>query len=168
MTLLGKIFTFVILIMSTAFGVLGMMVYASHRNWKEQAEEIKSQYTRNQILVGNQKTKIDQLKLEIKQEKVARAQVISNLYAERDDLQTRNGAAQNERDAFRKQASDLQTQLAQAGRRIGDLDGQNLKLRNEKIKLIESIQQQQGAVVKLIDEICSEKSGLNELHKLKP
>ena len=43
--------------------------------------------------------------------------------------------------------------MAQAGRRIGDLDGQNLKLRNEKIKLIESIQQQQGAVVKLIDEI---------------
>ena len=153
MTLLGKIFTFVILIMSTAFGVLGMMVYASHRNWKETAEKIKADYTQNKGMVEQQKARIDVLKLQIKQEKVARAQVISNLYAERDDLQTQNAALTTERNNLRGQAADLQERLAQSSARVLDLDGQNLKLKEEKIKLIESIQTQQGIVVKLIDEI---------------
>lgn len=153
MTLLGKIFTFVILIMSTAFGVLGMMVYASHRNWKEAAEEIKAKYTQNQNLVDQQKVRIADLELQIKREKVARAQVISNLYAERDDLETQNAALTTERNSLRGQAAVLQEQLAQSSAKVVDLDNQNQKLRNEKIKLIESVQQQQTAVVKLIDEI---------------
>lgn len=153
MTLLGKIFTFVILIMSTAFGVLGMMVYASHRNWKEAAEEVKAEYTKNQTILSQQKVRIDALKLQIKQEKVARAQVISNLYAERDDLQTQNASLTTERNNLRAQAADLQERLAQSSARVLDLDNQNLTLKAEKIKLIESIQHQQNVVIRLIDEI---------------
>ena len=96
MTLLGKIFTFVILIMSTAFGVLGMMVYASHQKLERTAaEKAQSRRTpRTRTMVDDQqKVRIDELKLQIKQEKVARAQVISNLYAERDDLQTQNASS---------------------------------------------------------------------------
>ncbi|MEE2640941.1 MAG: hypothetical protein VX768_09970 [Planctomycetota bacterium] len=153
MTLLGKIFTFIILIMATSFGVLGLMVYASHRNWKEAAEKVKADYNANVTILDQQKVRIDALKLQIKQEKVARAQVISNLYAERDDLQTQNATLTTERNNLRGQAADLQTRLAQSSARVLDLDSQNLKLREEKIKLIEAIQFQQSQVVRLIDEI---------------
>lgn len=153
MTLLGKIFTFLILIMSTAFGVLGMMVYASHRNWKDAAEEIKAKYNENATTLQQAQVRIDALKLEIKQEKVARAQVISNLYSERDDLQTQNASLTTERNNLRGQATALQERLAQASASVLQLDAQNLKLREEKIKLIESIQFQQRQVVRLIDEI---------------
>ncbi|MEC9093923.1 MAG: hypothetical protein VX438_14535 [Planctomycetota bacterium] len=139
--------------MSTAFGVLGMMVYASHRNWKQEAEVIKQKYDEMKITKDNSLVRIDALKLLIKQEKVTRAQVIGNLYAERDDLQTQNASLTTERNNLRGQAADLQERLAQSSARVLDLDSQNLTLRQEKIKLIESIQFQQGQVVRLIDEI---------------
>jgi hypothetical protein len=153
MTLLGKIMTFVVLIMSIAFGVLGMMVYASHRNWKDAAQNLKAEYTANKAVLDQQKVRIGNLNTVIKQEKVARAQVISNLYAERDGLETDRNSLTTERNNLRGQASDLQERLAQSTKRVGDLDSEINKLRAEKIALIESIQNAQGNVVKLIDEI---------------
>lgn len=153
MTLLGKIFTFVILILSIAFGVLGMMVFASHKNWKEAAQQLKKEYDDLKLIRDQGLVRIDDLKLQIKQEKVARAQVISNLYAERDDLQQQNNALITERNNLRAQAADLQERLAQSSASVLELDSQNLKLKEEKIKLVEAIQAQQAAVVRLVDEI---------------
>ena len=37
MTLLGKIFTVMILIMSVMFGAVSIVVYATHTNWKDKS-----------------------------------------------------------------------------------------------------------------------------------
>lgn len=153
MTLLGKIMTFVVLIMSIAFGVMGMMTYASHKNWRQAAEDLKAEYTEKANSLEQQKKRIDELKLQVAQEKVARAQAISNLYAEGSDLAKQNARLTTERNNLRNQASDLQNTLAQSSKRVLDLDQQNSKLRAQKIALIDSIQFQQGQVVRLIDEI---------------
>ena len=41
MTLVGKIFTMLILIMSIIFMAFAMMVFATHRNWKDTATKTK-------------------------------------------------------------------------------------------------------------------------------
>ena len=44
MTLIGKIEVFIIFILSIVFGVVGMMVFSSHRNWKDYAKEKRALY----------------------------------------------------------------------------------------------------------------------------
>lgn len=155
MTLLGKIMTFVVLILSIVFGVMGMMTYASHRNWKDYALDMKAKFDASEKVLGEAKSNNSKLELQIKQEKVSRAQAIANLYAERDILDTQIKNLLTERNNLRAQAGDLQERLAQSSARVLDLDQQIGKLRDEKIGLIDSIQFQQGQVVRLIDEIHS-------------
>ena len=42
MTLLGKIFTVLIMVMSVVFMSFSIVVYATHTNWKSEAEALKT------------------------------------------------------------------------------------------------------------------------------
>ncbi|MDG2013007.1 MAG: hypothetical protein P8J33_05850, partial [Pirellulaceae bacterium] len=89
MNLVGKIITILILLLSVCFMVIGVMVNASHQNWKQQAIENKDKIeelaqNRERIL-GEANVKNEQ----IKKEKVARMIRIQQLesqlqQAERD------------------------------------------------------------------------------------
>ena len=132
MTLLGKIMTFVVLILSIVFGVIGMMTYASHRNWQDYALDMKAKFDASEKVLAEAKSNNSALELQIKQEKVSRAQAIANLYAERDILDTEIKNLLTERNNLRAQAGDLQERLAQSSARVLDLDQQIGKLRDER------------------------------------
>ena len=71
MTLLGKIMTFVVLMISTAVGVAGLMVYASHRNWKSMAQELKAEYEEEKQIREQAQVRISFLQKQLEKEKVS-------------------------------------------------------------------------------------------------
>ena len=68
MTLLGKIFTVLIMVMSVVFMSFSIVVYATHTNWKAEAEGLKQnldqQLERNQQLEARKQRLLDNLALE--------------------------------------------------------------------------------------------------------
>jgi hypothetical protein len=96
MNWLGKVFVVVILIMSLVFMGLSMAVYATHKNWKQVSEKLKTQLdtakAENAQLVTAHNRKVEELDLE---KKSAEQQVVK-LEQERTSLDDRNKQIQAE------------------------------------------------------------------------
>ena len=83
MTLLGKIFTVMILVMSLVFMSFSVVVYATHRNWKElvtdPADGLVQQLTAERETNVSLRNELDELKAQAAIEKAARRGAISSL-----------------------------------------------------------------------------------------
>jgi hypothetical protein len=79
MTLLGKIFTVLIFIMSVAFCIMSVVVFATHKNWKDEALKLKTTIeqleTKNQNQIAETQQAINQLAVE----QAARRSTLSTL-----------------------------------------------------------------------------------------
>ena len=101
MNLVGKIITILILLLSVCFMVIGVMVNASHQNWKQQAidnkEEIQALAANRERILGEANVKNEQ----IKKEKVARMiriqQLESQLQQAERDFKAANEALNTEK-----------------------------------------------------------------------
>jgi len=82
MTLIGKIFTMLILVMSIVFMSFAVMVFATHKNWKEQALTLKQQvqdaYTTNNALRGE----LENARLVLAEHQAARRQALATLQSQ--------------------------------------------------------------------------------------
>ena len=75
MTLVGKIFTVLVLIMSIAFMMLAVTVFATHRNWRDVVtlpDGLKSQIEALSKTNGELRTEISRAKDQIALEQAAR------------------------------------------------------------------------------------------------
>jgi DNA repair exonuclease SbcCD ATPase subunit len=131
MSLLGKIFTMLIMIMSLVFMTLAMMTYATHRNWQTAATTLKGQLTNqkatNQALLRD----IDTLKATLAREQVARVSVVATLQSK---LGQSTAVQQNQEAELQKKNAALteQTQTAKlAEERSKALSEENTKLRSD-------------------------------------
>lgn len=79
MTLLGKIFTGLIVIMSVLFLGLAISVYATHVNWREQASELKQELTSQEQVNRKLKERRADLKSQIALEQAARSFALAEL-----------------------------------------------------------------------------------------
>jgi predicted Holliday junction resolvase-like endonuclease len=105
MNWLGKVFVVLILLMSIVFMVLAMMVYATHKNWREVIEgptglenRLKTAQATNQQLKSDLLRREEELKAEIEAEK----QQVRKLETERVGLVERNAGIQAELDQKRQ------------------------------------------------------------------
>ena len=79
MNLMGKIFTLLIFFMSICFLVIALMVGATHRNWKEIANEKNSEATLQKSLAEEAKSStLDKEKL-LASERASRAMQLAQL-----------------------------------------------------------------------------------------
>lgn len=167
MTFVGKIFIVLILIMSTLFMGLSIMVYATHRNWKDEVTNpttglrtrLQQARDENQKLV----TQIDEQRNRLAIERAARRQAlaVAETRAQQLDQQLRSREAQYQElltqqrtaiaavensqrqlDELSSQVQSLQTQLVDAQR---DRDEQFAKVRD----LTERWNQAQGVLSRL-------------------
>lgn len=121
MTLLGKIFTLLIFIMSLVFMAFSVMVYATHRNWKivalnpRSTDEghikgvpvgLKHQVEDKQRTIEGLNAELQSLITELERERVARRMAIQN-------LETKNLAVQGELDTERKQLEAKEAENSQ-------------------------------------------------------
>ena len=79
MTLVGKIFTVLIFVMSIVFMAFSIMVFATHTNWRERAEKLKGQVTQQEQLVVQAKADHDKTKRDLAQEQASRRQALAAL-----------------------------------------------------------------------------------------
>lgn len=82
MTLIGKIFTMLILVMSIVFMSFAVMVFATHKNWKQEALALKQQvqdaYATNSALRGE----LESARLVLAEHQAARRQALATLQSQ--------------------------------------------------------------------------------------
>jgi chromosome segregation ATPase len=120
MTLLGKILTVLILIMSVLFLGFSMMVYATHTNWKEVAQandkKLKAQQDVNEQLRELQADLTSEIALEQAARRMALAALETKLQLRTNELARVN--------------QEVSQKTAQVGTTIGALEAANNELAN--------------------------------------
>lgn len=137
MTLVGKIFTVLILLMSVVFMSFAVMVFATHQNWKDQVKnpdpnigyEVKLKNKTAEL--ANAKLEHDRTKQQLALEQASRRQALAA-------LQTRLNLAEDQVSSQTKELNDKTAllQTAQEGfrvaqERLAGLETENAKLRKE-------------------------------------
>jgi signal transduction histidine kinase len=107
MSLVGKIFTMLILILSIVFMAFSMMVFATHKNWKEQAGKLQTSLQGANTALNDAKAALEREKNELAREQAARK---SSLAA----LQVRARGAEDRLSAKEKELGDLTAAHSQA------------------------------------------------------
>src|SRR4029079_14457810 len=91
MNFLGKIFVVIVLVLSVVFMSFAVMVYTTHRNWREEIEKpqtgLKARLTAATAEIDRLKTEHDRKVEELMADKLAADQQASTLAAERARLQ---------------------------------------------------------------------------------
>jgi hypothetical protein len=171
MTLVGKIFTVLIFVMSIVFMSFSVMVFATHKNWKELATNTdtaggKKLGLKEQLAQAEQRKKdadalIQKLRDELKNESAARAHVVGALHtrAVRAETELEN----KERDLATLQANHTQVAKAAetAQQRLAALETEIGGLRADLRATEKDLDSKFIEVVKLTDEL-TQAIGLRE------
>ncbi|MEX2141802.1 MAG: hypothetical protein WD894_21230 [Pirellulales bacterium] len=109
MNLLGKIFVVLIFVMSLMFMTMALMVYATHRNWKQEVARTAAEAQQTgqpvgwkaryeQLVAQNQKLSADHLALqkEVVAERTAKAEALAKLQTELSERRQELAAAQDQ------------------------------------------------------------------------
>ncbi|MBN1853911.1 MAG: hypothetical protein JW829_14355 [Pirellulales bacterium] len=136
MNLVGKICVCLILIISLGFMFLSMAVYATHKNWREDAEQLKSQLddrkTENERLVERRNRIERQLRIE---QEIATQELIK-VKGERDALIAENNSMRQDLDTTRLTQRDAieaaKATQANNSQIIKELEGLRAEIRKEQ------------------------------------
>ena len=142
MNLLGKIFVALILVMSIVFMTLALVVFATHKNWKDVVENpttgLQKRLQTAQAENEGLKTKYNQLETQLTGEKEAAEQQVRKLESERVALVDRNASIQTELD-------QLKQERREATGAVAATQQNNERLAQEVTKLREDIRTNQQA-----------------------
>lgn len=131
MTLLGKIFTVLIFIMSVAFCILAVVTFATHKNWKDEALKLKASIEQLEAKNLAQQAETQRALTELAVEQSARRSTLSTLQVKlallEEDLRN-NAKVLDERTS----ALTVQTQAAKVAEdSLTNITAEVGKLRNE-------------------------------------
>jgi uncharacterized protein YhaN len=138
MTLLGKIFTVLIFIMSVLFFAFSLMVFATHKNWKIMAD--------NPNYATNPKNPNPGLKQQVEQH-VARYKAAQ---AQLADLKRQ---LEQERAARRQALSVLQSALTQKSAQLVEREAEYIKLQAANGVALQDLKDTQKTLADLTDEV---------------
>lgn len=131
MTLLGKIFTVLIFIMSVAFCILAVVTFATHKNWKDLALARKATIEDKEKELAALQREIQSAQTELMVEQMARRSALSTLQVK---LSLLAADLTNNADQLSQKTSALtaQTQAAKiAEEQLANITAEVGKLRNE-------------------------------------
>src|SRR5688572_8940388 len=148
MTLVGKIFTMLIFVMSLVFMSFSIMVFATHSNWKAQSEALKTKLTQQEQALAQAKTDHENTKRDLAQEQAARRHALAvaqtRLVQAEMQLQTQATLlAQKE-----SQLSETTVDLTSAEKRLADLQAEVAAARSQ-LKLAQ--QERDDIYVKIVE-----------------
>lgn len=160
MNLLGKIFIVAIMIMSVVFMTLALMVYATHKNWKEVVDGsngLRTQLQTAQTQLEQLKTDYNRLEAQLKGEVESAQQQVRKLETERSSLTERNAAVLAELEQLRAERRDATAAVAAT-------QANNQRLAEEVTGLREDIRTNEQARDK---SFATTLSATEELHQTK-
>jgi hypothetical protein len=163
MTLVGKIFTVLIFVMSIVFMSFSVMVFATHKNWKLYADNatpgpgqklgLKQQYEQLQQLKKQADDQLTTLKGELAEEQAARKHALAALQSQLTQALTNLAAKQSEYDRLLADNTTA-TQTAKAAQeRLQALEAENLARREQLRTVQKDLDDKFAQVVKLTDDL---------------
>jgi len=131
MTLVGKIFTVLIFVMSIVFMAFAVMVFATHQNWKANATTLQTKLTQLQTSKKELDELLARLQMQLAQEQAARRAALAA-------LQVRTTRAEQALAAKEKELADLSAAHSKvsetakdAQTRLASLEEETKRLRDE-------------------------------------
>ena len=94
MTLLGKIFTVMILIMSVMFGAVSIVVYATHTNWKDKSVILAKEVEDREGILTEVRKSLANQKERLEREQAARRFSLAAMQIRADEYKTRQEEAE--------------------------------------------------------------------------
>lgn len=153
MNLTGKILTFLILFLSVAFLVLAVMVGATHRNWKEVANENKQKLQEARNILNTYKGKSEEINKKLNAERVARRMQLAQLESQLNTARTER----DDKEKLLRQELEIsesnQEALNNAEKRLTEKDRQVAELRTRNKELVDDIATQRQSVVNLTNQV---------------
>jgi len=157
MTLVGKIFTMLILVMSIVFMAFSVMVFATHKNWKEYVTNPTTGLQKQLDLAKQAKTDADaqitRLKEDLRNEQASRTAAIAVLAARAQRLDADLLAKQRELETEDANLTTVSKANEVAQTRMTTLETEAAALRSDLRKTEEDLDGQVLAVVKLTDDL---------------
>ena len=112
MNWLGKIFVILIFIMSIVFMTLALAVYATHKNWKDEADTLQTRLRNAQAEYDRLKGEYNQRESQLTAEVESAQQQVRKLEAERVALVDRNSGIQTELDQLKAERREATAAVA--------------------------------------------------------
>lgn len=155
MTLLGKIFTVLIFLISTMFLAMSLMVFATHRNWKEAVvgpNGLHSQLALVQARETNLQNDLQEARDELNAERAARRQALAALQSKLIDLQQQVNVKESQLGTATAENSQLVKELETAQALLADVQAEVQDLRNDLVVAMQDRDAQFTTVVSLNDQ----------------
>lgn len=168
MNLFGKFLTVFILVLSIVFMGFAMMVYSTHKNWRQAVEDpntgLKVKLRNSQTQNQNLQAQLDQLQKDLDTERAERQRRVANLETERENLRRERDERIQEHAALVEENRRLIAETASVQNNMRtQLDELNALRENIRTVQTEKEQNFQQAV-KLTDEL---NQSLGQLETLK-
>lgn len=112
MNLLGKIFVVLILLFSVFLMAFAMVVYATHKNWKEEATAVQSRLSQARTANEELQQRYDRLDSQLKAELEAAQQEVRKLESERVALLNQNSTIQKDLDQLMQDRREATAMVA--------------------------------------------------------
>lgn len=167
MNLVGKIITILILLLSVCFMMIGIMVNASHQNWRELAIENKAkieQLSQNRSTILSRATEKN---LVIEKEKVARMLRIQQLESQLQLAREDYDQAIEQLAAQRVKAEESFTVVKESENRIAEQDKLINDLQGQLRRLTEDVAAQRAKVVAMTGQIFELNSSKESLENMR-
>ena len=163
MTLVGKIFTVLIFVMSIVFMSFSVMVFATHKNWKLLADNatpaagqklgLKQQLEGLQQLKKEADEQLTALKMELSEEQAARKQALAALQTQLTANEQKLTAQQAEYDRLLADNTTATQTAKEAQARLAALEAENLARREELRTIMKDLDDKFAQVVTLTDQL---------------
>lgn len=165
MTLIGKIFTMLILVMSIVFMSFAVMVFATHKNWKQQALELKQQlqdaYATNSALRGE----LDSASLVLAEHQAARRQALATLQSQLEQSTTELANTQSELAKLQTAHTEVVQKLAVAQQSLEKFGQDNEALRTDIVTIQKDRDDKLTRVTTLADQVNQAQVKLQQLEE---
>jgi cell division protein FtsB len=134
MTLLGKILTVLIIVMSVVFMSFSIMVFATHRNWHDHATDLRAQVENLELRRGALEHQIESLHNDIAVERAARRAALGS-------LQTKKDALEDELAEREQQLANVQAQVTIAAENVRTAENNLARLTDEVQQLRDNLRE---------------------------
>lgn len=153
MNFFGKVLTGLICIFSVILMVIAVLVYSTHRNWKEDAEKLQQQLAQSNATNQQLESERQSLESRLTAENEAALQEVRKLESERVTLMTENTTLQSDLDQLRQQERANTAAVASTQENNEKLTAEVEALRAQIRKHQQSRDEAFATMVKATDEL---------------
>jgi hypothetical protein len=166
MSLVGKIFTMLILIMSIVFMAFAMMVFATHKNWKTAAAGLQTKLTAADQANRDAKELLQRLQTDLAREQAARKAALAALQVRARGAEDRLAAKEKELGDLTAAHSQATQTAKEAQTRLATLEDETKKLRDDLRGEQKKVDQAFLTVVDLTDKLNQAESVRQNLEEV--